>query len=78
MCPEDFDADALLHVSVFVKRIFLFYLTFNCAYILLLLFTGKCIDLYPKKVTCKTIILYMCPIASVLCIRYRLWIFFIK
>ena len=29
-CPEEFNADALCHVSVSVKRIFLFYLTFNC------------------------------------------------
>ena len=47
-CPEDLHADALLHVSVSVKRIFLIYLIFNCAYILLLLFTGKCINFYQK------------------------------
>jgi len=29
MCPEDFNADALLHVSVSVKRIFLFYFIFT-------------------------------------------------
>jgi len=44
-CPEDLHADALLHVSVSVKRIFLIYLTFNCAYILLLL--RRCVRYRP-------------------------------
>ena len=37
--PEDFKADILFHVSVSVKRICLFYLTLNSAYIKSLQFT---------------------------------------
>jgi len=45
---EDFNADTLFHVSVTVKRIFLFYLTLSSAYIISLSLTSKCIYLLFK------------------------------
>jgi len=34
--PEDFNADALFHVSVSVKRICIVYIAFNCDFVILL------------------------------------------
>jgi len=53
----------LLNASYF------FYFTFNCAYLLLLLFTGKCINLYQKLGYKLYFLCYVCAPLQGFCVK---------
>ena len=71
---EDFNTDTLFHVSVSVKRICLFYLSLNSAYIISLSFTSKFNTFYQKCGDNNCFIIYTRLIAMIRCISGRLWI----